>query len=316
MKNQLEKQEDKYDCWWEGVPEELKYLCIVGVTCNDYSTSGALKYLMDHIDICTSSMSRMNPYDFLKCVNRVFEDCLYPLELHEEDWKNHASDISKILSAAEYFFKRYVPSDYKTGNRDEFDRLRTYNFIEIYQHLDVYKCTLDAIMENWIDLKARINSLIDSTKRNVKYLVRFTDLEEIEDDESIEGYHFPGFDSWQPLNWVCREALSNATWLKHLIPDYEKYVISLYEIIEESEQSDAEKLIYQAEDNLENLCDYAIMYLETDLEDDYGDSYIINDEIKNFKEMVQKSKDRTTALEKNLKHNKKSESDSYEDLMF
>lgn len=113
---------DYYDSW-EGVPEPLKEMCIGEVTGSDRNdcAQSAIEYLEEHLEADDLYATDSSPYDTIYTINEAFESCLFPLEFHEDLWREHSGGIGRILNRSKQLIEQIAPSDYKTGYRTPYD---------------------------------------------------------------------------------------------------------------------------------------------------------------------------------------------------
>ena len=104
---------------WKGVPDELRFMCLADIHSvgQHYCTESILKYVIDHMHDCDSTISGTTPFDVIRWVDIVFESCMFPLEFHEASWRSFISELSQILNRSEELLRRVGPSDYNTGFR-------------------------------------------------------------------------------------------------------------------------------------------------------------------------------------------------------
>ena len=72
-----------------------------------------MKYLLDHMNDCDTYIMETSPYEVLRWIDTAVEMCLFPLEHHEDDWKENKIDIHRVLNRAEELLQRVAPADYK-----------------------------------------------------------------------------------------------------------------------------------------------------------------------------------------------------------
>lgn len=252
--------------FWSGFPEELKLL--IQAEDFDYDDSYAasvINWLLMHIIDNNSHTYKASPYDIIRWIDTSIEMCLFPVESHHDTWDYKNVKIRKLLDKSEELIKGIALSDYKSGLST--NKGFKSGIVEFSQKLDVYYCFLYAFNNDFKKLQDRLGRLLADTEQNVKHLLSFEnayDLAKDSDDE--EEYHYVGMDSWEPLNWLCKEYFPGGPAKRFLIKTYELYALYLFRLkdssdacrfLREKAESRLRELIYQAIDEIDDELDYS-----------------------------------------------------------
>ena len=285
-----------YRNYWDGVPDELMYMCLAVMReCND-CVQPILKYLTDRMNDCEYSMSGVSAEDYLTWIDRAMEAALYPAEFHADDWRENAECISRLLDRFEQLLQRCAPRDYISGHRTEFDIQHRVNYIELAQHLDVYCCTALMFSENWKKMEERLGLLLADTKRNVSYLLSNNIADVLAENDDWMDKHYVITDIWEPLEWFC-SSVSSTEALKICIPALEEYAMFLQASTAKTCQKEmCMKLRYKAEMQLRTLCELMMEAIEDELEfgEENGFQGQASERTTDYLELICESKQRET----------------------
>ena len=282
---------------WKGVPDELRFMCLADIHSvgQHYCIEPILKYVIDHMHDCNSTISGTTPFDVIRWVDIVFESCMFPLEFHEASWRSFISELSQILNRSEELLRRVGPSDYNTGFRTVDDGSRPAKIIELAQKLDVYFCVLYMYTEDWSSLQKRLEMLRADTQRNVQHLLSSIDAMRFAMQDDWAEYHYPGVDSWEPLNWLMREYIPGGKARKLLAQVFERYVLFLNEQSRSINSTEASILLRRkSEERFRELCNMVLEEIEACQEDTSidKDDLLLGMEKILYEDMYQRSLDR------------------------
>lgn len=226
--------------YWKNFPEELRLMCLAEVHgTGHYCTVPILKYLIDHMYDCDTFIMNTMPYDVIRWIDTAAEMCLFPLEQHEDDWIANAADIRKVLERSEELVIKVAPADYREGHRIPQDSRHGFSIIDYAQKLDVYFSVLHMYTEEWVELKSRLELLLQDTEQNVCHMLSCEDADKYAVEDAWAEFHYPGTDAWEPLNWLCREFIPGGRARKIFTQVYEKYAIFLHKLYIGSRHSKA-----------------------------------------------------------------------------
>lgn len=260
------KQKSNY---WKGFPEELRLMCLAEVRgCGHYCTKPILKYLLDHMNDCDTYIMETSPYEVLRWIDTAVEMCLFPLEQHVEDWIENKIDIHRVLNRAEELLQKVAPADYKEGHRTSHCSQYSISIIEYAQKLNVYFSVLYMFTEEWKSLQNKLDQLLSDTEHNVRHMLSCEDTEKYAFEDDWAEFHYPGTDSWEPLNWLCKEFIPGGNARKLFAQTYEKYALFLEKLGESNRHSIAcTHLHSNAERRLRDICNLILDEVEDYLED-------------------------------------------------
>ncbi len=218
--------------YWKGIPDELRRMCLSNVNYSENPSefSAVAEYLLGQLYICDSFLYGVTPYDVIRWIDRSFELCLFPLETNEDEWIKNWNAIEKILNRSEELIRRYAPTNYSTGYRTPEDRLHYYSIIEYSQKLDVFYSCLYMIMQDYDKYKERLKRVLESTQRNVKYLISLDDAENYVGEVDWAEDHYVGTDTFEPLIWIGREYIPAKEALSIYVEILKKYTVYLKEL--------------------------------------------------------------------------------------
>ncbi len=243
--------------YWKGIPEELKLMCIAEIRGSEhYCTRSIIRYLLDNMNRCDSIINCVTPYDIIRWIDTAFETCLFPLEHYEDIWIECAKDIEQILHRSDELIKRMAPDDYKAGYRVPYDVRHEHDIIPYAQRLEVYFSVLYMYEEKWDELEEHLNYLLSYTEQNVRCMLSCKDAEIFASMEDWAEDHYIGIESWEPINWLCKEFIPAGNALRILAITYEEYVAYLEKMdIFRGGEAALEHLKTNAERRLRALCD-------------------------------------------------------------
>ncbi len=259
--------------FWRDVPDELRYLCMANVLKGsaDYYCSGAiLNYLIEHMNItaCDSFIYDTSPYDVINWIDKAFETCLFPLEIHEKEWKKHSKEIEQILSRSEELLQRLGPPDYKIGYVTQYNDESNVDIIGWSQKLNVYYSVYYLYTEQWNKLEFRLQLLLENTKRNLKQMILFNEIENYTSEVEWTDYHYWGMDRIEPINWLYREYLPAGSSRKIYTRILENYALFLDDMRKNSSNSSAWSILHKrAEKKLQKICELVLDDIYDNLED-------------------------------------------------
>ena len=291
------KKKNHNNNYWKNFPEELRLMCLAEVRgTGHYCTVPVLRCLADHMNECDSFIFGTTPYDVIRWIDTAVEMCLFPLEQHEDDWIANTEDIRKVLARSEELLLKIAPADYREGYRTPDDSCHEFNIIEYAQKLDVYFSILYMFTEEWERLRDRLEQLLSDTEQNVRHMLSYEDAEKYAAWDDWAEFHYVGTDTWEPLNWLCREFLPSGGARKLFAQVYEKYAFFLNELHESSRHSKAlSHLITNAEKRLKDICALLLDEVEDCLESTKGDEQCLIADRELYDLMMQKSEKRYAA---------------------
>ena len=274
------------------LPDDLKSMLLadrlsVG---RRYIIKPILDYLLDHMLDNKDELTETTPQEIIFWIDSTFERCLFPLEFNsEEAWESYPEEIRQILERAEdllldlpatFFRNGYdTPQDMITGNLNILQRFNIY-FSVLYIHTN----ELDKLEE-------RLEQLLSYSKRSVQLLLGYKEEEAMSVVESRLGYHSPGMDRLEPINWLEREYIPNTEARKLYTRVYERYANSLFDLMNDWRSSRVAARIHEnAEKRLRGLCDLILYRLAEDHEAPSG-----NEEKEAYEAILQRSLERSAA---------------------
>ncbi len=223
----MKKTSKKYT-YWSGIPDELRYLCLAQ---SRFSTKAILGYLLDHMGDCDMFLCKTSPQEIIRQID-VGVEALFPLEFHEEDWRENSDEILRLLTRSEQLLQKVAPADYKSGYWTS-DPCRPQNdFIALAQRLNVYFCSLYMFTEEEQALRERLELVLSDTERNVRHMLRDQEADKYAAQDDWAEFHYPGLgiDNWEPMRWLSREFIPNENAQMVLVEYCEKYAMFLYEM--------------------------------------------------------------------------------------
>lgn len=286
------KKKNRTKEYWKGFPEELRLLCLAEVRgSGHYCTKPALCCLMDHMYKCDSFIYEATAYDVIYWIDTTIEMCLFPIEQHEDDWRENLTSIQMIIDRFDELLRRIAPTDYRQGYIISFGSRYRPSIIEYAQKLEVYYSVLYMFTEEWEKLQRHLTLLLMDTERNVENMLLYEEAEKYASWGDWADYHYPGTDLWEPLNWLYRESIPAGKASRLYAKTYEKYVLFLNKYKSFPAQNDKawEHLRINAESKLKRICDMVLDEIEDEIElSDNEDKQLILEK-ETFEGMYQRS---------------------------
>ena len=246
--------------YWKGFPDDLKFMLLAHARgFGSYCIRPVILWLKDHLEYCDSFMYDTNIYDVLRWIFEAFDMCLFPLEQAEKEWDAYKEDISLILERADELLKRIAPKDIEYGFRTQYDHNRYFNMVGSSQKLNIYFSVLYMYTGETEKLKKRLDLVIQDSIRNVKEMLNAENAMQLACmEDSSHGFHFPGGDAYETINWLTKEFLPNYEARKALADCYGAYLLFLKEYKPVKNQEALDHLQCIAEKNLLHLCDFVL----------------------------------------------------------
>lgn len=222
--------------YWDGVPQELRFMCLNEVvgSGNTSCASSALNYLAGRLDECDSFKSGTCAWDLIRWIDITFAACLFPLELHDDDWRANIDTIERILEKDEKLLNKVAPSDYRYGHRTIEDE--NFRFIPImyWQKLGVYFCVMYMYMEDYECVRNCFCRIQGDTYRNLKYLLPLDNSWKYATEDDGVQYHTPDFYRWETINKLYGEDLPSKKAYQVYMEIYDNYRWDLVEFRSET----------------------------------------------------------------------------------
>lgn len=279
---------------WERFPETLRHILITMDRSNgEYGASEALRYLNEH-KVSPPDHSGTSKLDYLRWVDRVFRDILYPVFNHEDLWENRGDEIEEILARAESYLHD-LTEDYErlsVMSRDERGFYDSADLVTIAQDLDMFFCIMYWYKKEDEQFDKKLIDIFEATKRNVSYLLQHeyaADLKEL-DFYGMEDYLPMRFYYWENIAWLYHFG-GAAEFTLPLIKTYEEYINYLQDLDVGSNWKIRDEISVRAEEDLQFLYELDIDRKKDEIpEDEYLD-YVEQCELK-----IQESKDRVEII--------------------
>ena len=258
---------------WDNFPNELKDMLILLKKGNIYVISGIINYLLQYRTKGHNVPDTSETY--LACVNRFFSDCLFPYEFCVDLWKDYLAQLEEILDYSEHLLKTLdVNKDLSSTPKTETNTEA--NLVVLSQNLDTYFCTLYKTQKRYDEYLLRLRKIFAATKRNIEYLLsspNVTDLYKLNitlhDDLNIMGSEY--FE--EPLSFTVNELASFDESIEILAKVYAEYYdfLNKYESQVKEPKIVLSKLKAKAQERLNNLCTYALGYIDEEIQTAYED---------------------------------------------
>ena len=289
------KKNKKMNILWQGVPDQLRYLCLADFneTLDFYATKGIIDYLLDHMDDYDSFIYDITPYDVINWIDKVFVNHFYPTELHENEWISYSKEIEEILLKSEELIQKYGPSDYVTGYIIPYDKNKKIDIIGYAQRLNIYFSTLYMYTDAPQKLDNRLSKLFEDTKLNVTHMVFLNEAGNYIKQKEWSGFHISERDRIEPLLFLSQEYIP-AGFPRMLYADIlEEYALFLDDMLDTSKHSDIYSVLHNnAEELLIKKCDEVLDDIYDELENSNEDNEILLTQNKRYETMYNSSKER------------------------
>lgn len=259
------KKNNRIDVYWKGVPQGLRYMCLATQFNggDPYCTQAVIHYLIDHMEDCDRFLNGTTPYDIILQIDRALETCLFPICIHESDWVEYTDDIEKILCLSEDLVRKIGPRDYKEGYLIPHSRNKTMKIIELSQKLDVYFSVLYMFKRDYEKLKEKLDLVLGDTERNIVSMLSYEDAEDYAYEDDWMNDHYPGYDVWEPINWLIHESISDDNARMMLARAYEGYAVFLDgEKVKPLDKCARLHIRKKVEKRLQDLCDLIVDGIE------------------------------------------------------
>lgn len=270
------------DNLWKDFPDELRDMLILFRQGNIYVFPGIIKFLLDQRYKVEHSNKSTDKNNYLIWINRFFSDILYPYEFSEDLWQSYSSQLEDILQFSVHILSmldkdkslnKYPLTE--NGDCPESD------LVAISQNVDIYRCTLYYTQKRTDEYSLQIKKILESTKRNIKYLLSNPNVEELyKMNITLNGFDMLGAAYFEePLSFTSHEFLYSCD--STLMKAYAEY----YDFLEKMDCQD------KAKDILNNLRDKAKNRLHelgrsvlTDIDESISNAYEEIQELINKRE--------------------------------
>ena len=259
---------------WEKFPDELKDMLILLKKGNNYVISGIIDYLLQY-QTRVHSEPDASETNYLVWVDRFVSDCLFPYEFNSDLWRKHSEKLEEILNLADNLLNKLdinkdLSSTPKTKTNKETD------LVVLSQNLDIHLCTLYKTQKRYDEYVLRLRKILAATKRNIEYMLSSPNVSDLyklnitlHGDLNIMGAAY--FED--PLSFTVNELASFDDSVENLAKVYAEYYdfLNQYERQGKDAKSVLSKLKAKAQERLNNLCTYALGYIDEEIQIAYED---------------------------------------------
>ena len=262
--------------YWDGVPKELRFMCLneaVG-TGNMSCASSAIAYLVGRLDECDEYSSGTSAWDMVKWIDITFESCMFPLELHEDDWLANLDSIQLILDKEEKLLFKVSPKYFNYGHRVPDDENFRFNSVMYWQKLGVYYCVLYMYKKDDDGVENCFYRILTDTNQNLDYLLTLEDAWKYATENEGLQYTTPDFYKWETINKLYGQDLPTKKAYQLYMEHYDVYRRDLVELrCETNNAKVCNYLITKANKRFQHLKMQAFGYgyAEEDEDDEEGD---------------------------------------------
>ena len=207
---------DSFPAGWEGYPDKLKDICISCFCADGRKTpQDGIAFLINVQDTTLKSYVGKSVMAYACWVNRFFGDCMFPLELHEDDWINNISRIKTILKCArkslqDIAVKEGINSYY---HKDEEGYLNPdKDIVAISQNLDMFLYISYLFSHEQKKMITCLDRIVDGTCQNIRFLLNHKEIDRLLKMVTIseDSFYIHGMEYWyEPASWLFHESISD-----------------------------------------------------------------------------------------------------------
>ena len=284
-------------------PQKFRDICTsVYMEDEKYDITDGIEYLKKYAKADGYSSDKTNAAAYVRWIDKFFGECMFPLELHDDDWERFVSDIVFLLETS---YKRLVfingrKPNFSDNHKTKESFMDEQDLIHIFHNMDVYLYIAYMKSGRFFDQKTYVvrERLLRASVQNVEYLLNHKEAEILKalDRGAIKDLYLHGMDYWQePLAWLYHEATYNRMTCD-LAKIYDCYYTALIKMTVPDENRNLKKwYIDIAKMRLKKICELAISFYDDlilEYREDAGDEtagWILEAEKKEYERIIEES---------------------------
>lgn len=218
---------------WEGIPPELKILCMLEKNFNEVQlecVQPALRFLYNHFYGRGATYPKATDKELFRWMETGFDACLFPIDSYWGMWYENDELIYKILTKAEHLLLKQKEDIFDESYLAQIDETPYADLYNFSQKLNKYFCVYFGFKRDMLMIKNRVSMALEDTKRNSGHLFENDFEAKWNNAEPLTRYLFFRPSATDTLSWLVREYPPGVELEIMLSSAYEAYALYLVDL--------------------------------------------------------------------------------------